>query len=478
MNFMKKKQRVYILQLLLIIFAPLYRSFCVNCIHHHIHCHGRDLLAFQQGTVTTFPHPPNTSDTTRIIRSRKSHYPYRLYHSSRIEVFMSSSSKPSDSGDNCQPIDPDATIATTTTTIKEPVTTTTTRPTGSSPEAIAAAVEFANLVGQLKITPRTGWLRRNIVPCESVADHSWRVAILAFLLLSQSNTNHSNDTSKNDKNYSCNGFDIGKVIQIALIHDVAECIVGDITPEDNVSKHDKHQLEYEAMQQITKLLHLATSTTNDDKKNVDDSSAESSVSKLEDNLLMKLFHEYEERYSIESIIVKDLDLLDMILQANTYEIQYPNNIHDIDLSDFFIGTPPSRFQIPQIRQIAEYIHQQRYDRLHTVHNDNNNTTKINHPTGNTELLLLPIDNGDNMTQSNIDSVVMDPSSNHMNNVSLSKSDLAFIQEYSQLTTTTVSPPSMDIDVATTSTHDIVAATVLALRQWDQMHHKSIEKDEL
>jgi putative hydrolases of HD superfamily len=406
---------------------------------------------------------------------------------------MSSPSHTNNDGDDGQPIEKDATTTSSTT---ETVVSTTCRNATSSPEAITAAFEFANLVGQLKMTPRTGWLRRNIVPCESVADHSWRVAILAFLLLSPSAPNprpdnsfdNSNSNSNNNNNNVCNDFDIGKVIQMALIHDVAECIVGDITPEDNVSKDDKHQLEYNAMRQITQLLHTATSSNtkqncDDDSNSSSSSKAESAISKLEDNLLMKLFHEYEERHSLESIIVKDLDLLDMILQANTYELQYSlvNHQESIDLSDFFTGTPPSRFQIPEIRQIAEYIHQQRNDRIyhHMIHNNDNNT-KISQPTENE----LENNNGDHITQSNRDSVHVAPSSSNddINMISLSKSDLAFIEEYSP----TIQHPSQQqtrnaaVTTTTTTTtsniRDLVAATVLALRQWDHMNHKSGEEE--
>ena len=32
-------------------------------------------------------------------------------------------------------------------------------------------------------------------------------------------------------------------MKLALIHDMAECIVGDITPHDNVDKEEKHRRE-------------------------------------------------------------------------------------------------------------------------------------------------------------------------------------------------------------------------------------------
>lgn len=41
---------------------------------------------------------------------------------------------------------------------------------------------------------------------------------------------------------------------IALVHDLAESIVGDITPLCGVSREEKHRREIEAMQEITNLI--------------------------------------------------------------------------------------------------------------------------------------------------------------------------------------------------------------------------------
>lgn len=41
---------------------------------------------------------------------------------------------------------------------------------------------------------------------------------------------------------------------LALVHDLAECIVGDITPYCGVSKEEKKQREMDAMQEISKLI--------------------------------------------------------------------------------------------------------------------------------------------------------------------------------------------------------------------------------
>lgn len=51
-----------------------------------------------------------------------------------------------------------------------------------------------------------------------------------------------------------NKFFFFRIMQMALVHDLAECIVGDITPHCGVSAEDKHQREDKAMEEICELL--------------------------------------------------------------------------------------------------------------------------------------------------------------------------------------------------------------------------------
>lgn len=46
----------------------------------------------------------------------------------------------------------------------------------------------------------------------------------------------------------------GSAVVISLVHDMAECIVGDITPKDGVADADKHQMEMKAMKQLVSLV--------------------------------------------------------------------------------------------------------------------------------------------------------------------------------------------------------------------------------
>ena len=123
-------------------------------------------------------------------------------------------------------------------------------------------------------------------------------------------------------------------MELALLHDLAECLVGDIAPDDGVSKVDKQRLEHEAIEQLASQL--------------------AQYHPPSGQRLLDLFAEYEARATPEARAVKDLDLLDMILQAHEYE-----QVFGMDLSDFFEGTPPSRFQTPALRALAHEVHDRR-----------------------------------------------------------------------------------------------------------------------
>ena len=205
-------------------------------------------------------------------------------------------------------------------------------------------VQFAHLCNQLKTTPRTGWVQQQVANPESVADHSWRVALLSFLL-------HDNGPSGDGGT-----IDVSKCVQMAIVHDLAECIVGDIAPSDNIPASEKHEMEQNAMQKISDLMTQSHPLTKE--------------------RLLALYREYEERKTKEAIAVKDLDLLDMILQADEYErkssmdsdssgvsVNSSEAFSRLDLSEFFDGTPEERFKTTSLRNIAREVHRQRNKRL-------------------------------------------------------------------------------------------------------------------
>lgn len=142
----------------------------------------------------------------------------------------------------------------------------------------------------IKHLERQGWKRKNILNPETVASHSWHMAILALYL--------SKDYEKE--------YDFNKVINLCLCHDLAESIIGDITPNDSFYKNKK-EIEKEAMKKIKEECHF-------DK-------------------VYDLFIEYEEKITNEAKLANDLDQIDVYIQSLDYENKYK----DLDLSEFRIS---------------------------------------------------------------------------------------------------------------------------------------------
>ncbi|XP_058797427.1 5'-deoxynucleotidase HDDC2 [Phymastichus coffea] len=138
-------------------------------------------------------------------------------------------------------------------------------------------INFMELLGRLKHLKRTGWVIKNIPDPETISGHMYRMAVLSFLIDPKANLNKM------------------KIMEMALVHDLAECIVGDITPHCGVSAEDKHRMEDEAMEEICKNLGA---------RGVE---------------MLKTFREYEKQESPEARYVKDLDRVDLLCQAYEYE---------------------------------------------------------------------------------------------------------------------------------------------------------------
>ncbi|XP_048387141.2 HD domain-containing protein 2 isoform X1 [Stegostoma tigrinum] len=177
-------------------------------------------------------------------------------------------------------------------------------------------LQFIHCMGQLKRVPRTGWVYRNVKKPESVSDHMYRMAVMALLTEDQ----------KLNKD---------RCIKLALVHDMAECIVGDIAPADNISKVEKHRREEEAMKHLTGLL------SDEVGKEV-----------------LGLWEEYENQSSVEAKYVKELDQFEMIVQAFEYEEleQRPGQLQD------FYDSTKEKFHHPEILQLVATLNAERNSR--------------------------------------------------------------------------------------------------------------------
>ena len=142
-------------------------------------------------------------------------------------------------------------------------------------------MEFSKLVGKLKKIDRTGWVTRiGIKNPESVADHSFRTAILAMII---------GDMKK---------LDTEKMMRMSLLHDLQEIVMGDwdlFKKErlgfDNFEKREKESIK-EVLKKLPKDL---------ERKYLD------------------IWEEFHGGKSEEARIVKNIDKLEFVIQALEYE---------------------------------------------------------------------------------------------------------------------------------------------------------------
>lgn len=148
----------------------------------------------------------------------------------------------------------------------------------------------------LKNLPRAGWLYAGVASPESVAEHSY---VTALLVLHMGNTINQNWQSED----LSQPLDIGKAIQTALIHDLAESVLTDLPKRSAklISAEVKHKAESEALHTILS-----------DLPNHDE--------------LLMLFRDYAQKSTPEARLVKDADQIEMIFQAHRYEQRGQTNL--------------------------------------------------------------------------------------------------------------------------------------------------------
>ncbi len=138
-------------------------------------------------------------------------------------------------------------------------------------------IEILKTVGNLKKIPRTGWVLKKVRDPEHVGDHIFRTVLFTLLFAEE---------------IKC--IDKDKAVRMAIFHDLAEALVGDITPHDKVSPERKQELELKAIKKMFK------EYANGEK-------------------WIQIWEEANARQSKEAKLVRDADLLEMALQAYEYE---------------------------------------------------------------------------------------------------------------------------------------------------------------
>lgn len=190
------------------------------------------------------------------------------------------------------------------------------------PAEVKSLFAFFKLCGNLKHLKRTGWVLRGVKEPESVASHTYRMAMMAFMF-----GGNGVDPSVNRE----------RCIKMALVHDLAESLVGDLLPNE-VTKDEKYRREKAAMDHIKTLVPEKVGTE-----------------------LYQLWQEYDSGSSAEAMVVKDLDKFDMILQAYEYEQE---ECRTGALQEFFDSTD-GKFNTAEVKGWVDELKTERSKNQHS-----------------------------------------------------------------------------------------------------------------
>jgi putative hydrolase of HD superfamily len=143
---------------------------------------------------------------------------------------------------------------------------------------VDAAVRYLYEVGQLKLSKRTGWWHAGVPEPESVAEHTFRAAVIGYVLAVMEHA------------------DPGLTATLCLFHDVIETRTGDIP---NVAKaYVTHEPD----------VRIAADQVGGTAPEVRDA-------------ILGLVARFVDQDSPEALLAKDADRLECLMQAREYEHQ-------------------------------------------------------------------------------------------------------------------------------------------------------------
>ena len=184
-----------------------------------------------------------------------------------------------------------------------------------TPEHSRQIIAFMSLAMTLKSVRRQGWIDRGVPNSESSADHSWSLALFAWLIACE-----------------IEELDANRILLMALLHDLPEALAGDATPFDRHRNADgkipdehfraapeygeresksKVARERAALVKMTRALPLETREQ-----------------------ISGAWEEYVAGETTEARFVRQLDKLETLLQAEIYLDQHP----EIVIDSFRFGT--------------------------------------------------------------------------------------------------------------------------------------------
>lgn len=187
-------------------------------------------------------------------------------------------------------------------------------------ENSSSPIAFFHYLERLKVEKREGWKRFGILRGESIADHMYRMSFITMLAPPS----------------LASRLDIPRCMKMALIHDMAEGLVGDLTPVDGVPKVEKNRREASTMDWVSQNL----------------------LGKVYGGVagqdLRAIWQEYEDSVTLESKFVHDVDKIELLLQMVEYERAYNCTK---DLSEF--AWVANKIFLPEMQTLAAEISKER-----------------------------------------------------------------------------------------------------------------------
>ena len=171
-------------------------------------------------------------------------------------------------------------------------------------------LDFFKTAVNLKNISRQGWINKlSLKHPESVADHSYSMAIMGMVISDLENYNSE------------------KILKMILLHDLAESKIGDYTP-NQISKENKIKIENNAYDEI--------------------------INSLPDAIKLQygqIWEEYQKQESPESKIVHQIDKLEMALQAKMYQ----NEGSPKETIESFFKSAENEITHPKLKELFNQI---------------------------------------------------------------------------------------------------------------------------
>ena len=179
-----------------------------------------------------------------------------------------------------------------------------------------AFLDFLKVAEKLKCNTRHSYTSSG--RHESVAEHSWRLAVMAYFVRDEFPE-----------------ADMNKVIKMCLIHDLGECFTGDI-PTFDKTKADEEQ-EKSLLQEWVDTLPAPFREE-----------------------MTALYQEMEARQTVEAKIYKALDNMEAVIQHNEADIKtWADHEYELNLT---YGVDKASFS-PYLRELREAMKQETLEKM-------------------------------------------------------------------------------------------------------------------